>query len=134
MTEKDHPPSPTGSDDGTEKSVAFKVPTPTFGGVKQTDAKTISPWTGGKPNNTMTGLEEPSPKSINSKQYRPTHVGSQTKSQEARVEGLTNKFFKGKDLLVFQRKVWEHLVENELNTITYLYDSADMIFVPFCLL
>ena len=94
MTEKDHPPSPTGSDgsDGSEKSAAFKVPKPKFGGVKQTDAKTISPWTGGKPNNTMTGLEEPTPKSINSKQYRPTHVGSQTKSQEARVEGLTNKF------------------------------------------
>ena len=76
MTEKNYSSSSTGSDDKTEKSVIFKVPTPTFKEVKQTDVKTISPWTKKKPNNTMTELKELSFKSINFKQYRFTHVKS----------------------------------------------------------
>ena len=52
--------------------------------------------------------------------YRPEGYTSSIKTRTYRVRGLEVKFTKKSDLLTFKRRVFEHLVEYGMDTITYL--------------
>ena len=110
---------------GDTEGDEFKPTEPKFGGLNKIDSNKWAAWTGGKPKADWTGLETPSPTYINAKQYRPTSISSQSKAQYYRVEGLTPKFGRDKDLQVFQRKVLEKLVDYGMDTTAYMPDPSD---------
>ena len=115
---------------GSQPGGGNGVPTPKMGGKhQQPDGKEVV-WTGGVPKANWSGLKEPNPKSIHPTQYRPSSIGSSTKSQYYRTTGLTTKFTRKSDLLKFQTKVQEHLEEYGMDTIAYLpspTDSTEMV-------
>ena len=102
----------------------FKPKPPRFGGLKRVSTDTWAAWTGGKPDADWTGLENPIPSSIDPNQFRVTSISSRAKSKAYRVQGLPKKFSRTGDLQVFQKKVWKHLVEHGLDTITYMTDPT----------
>ena len=103
----------------------FKPKPPKFGGLKQVSNDTWAAWTGGKPHTDWTGLADPIPSTIDPNQFRVTSISSRAKSKAYRVQGLPKKFSRTGDLQVFQKKVWKHLVEHGLDTITYMTDPTD---------
>ena len=104
---------------GDPEESEFNPTEPKFGGLNKVDSSKWAAWTGGKPKADWTGLETPSPTYIDAKQYRPTSISSQSKAQYYRVEGLTPKFGRDKDLQVFQRKILEKLVDYGMDTVSF---------------
>ena len=82
-------------------------------------------WTGGKPNGSWTGLEEPNPKTIKPNQYRSPSISTESKSRAYRVQGLEMKYSRDSNLQTFQKEVMQHLSEYGMDTITYLNDPTD---------
>ena len=75
------PPVPTG-DAGeptatTTSSTSFKPKKPRFGGIKQLGTDTWAVWTGGKPKNDYSELENTTPTEIQPNQHRATSVSAQ---------------------------------------------------------
>ena len=70
-------------------------------------------------------LVEPSPSSILPTQCRPSSITSSIKNRNFRIAGLTNKFSRKSDLQTFQKKVFKHLKDHGLDTITYLPDPSN---------
>lgn len=116
--------SPRASEEGEEPQFPSEM-IPTMGGKQALSDSSQAIWTGGKPNRTWTALEDPVPSSINPTQFRPTSIGSSTKSQHYRTTGLPTKFSRDSDLLTFQKKVLNHLEDYGLDTITYLPSPTD---------
>ena len=105
---------------------ATYMPTkPIMGDIKQVGGSDYAAWTGGVPRHDWSGLEDPTPVSVEPKQYRPSSVGGSSKAQHYRTTGLETKFTRSSDLLVFQKKVMDHLEINGLDTVTYLLDPQD---------
>ncbi len=96
------------------------IQAPTMGGLgRQSDGTQIA-WTGGEPKSGWTGLVDPMPPSVKPTQYRPTSIGSSTKSQYYRTAGLSAKFSRKSDLQTFQKEVFAHLKKYGMDSITYL--------------
>ena len=102
----------------------FRPPTPTMGGLIQTGSEDYTPWVGGKPTATWSGLDVPDPMDIKPDQYRPVSAGSAQKSKHYRVEELKNKLHKGGKLQDFQKDLWKKMEDYGLDTITYLPDPS----------
>ena len=115
-------PPTTATPTATVARIPFKPTTPKFGGVEEVGQDTWAAWTGGKPKADWTGLLDPSPVSVTPTQYCSSSVSSQAKARAYRVHGLETKFSRNSDLQTFQKKVWKHLVEHGMDTITYLED------------
>ena len=58
--------------------------------------------------------------------FRPLNPILDVKGLTNRTKGLSAKFKKTDDLVVFQSKIWKHLVEHGLDTIAYLVDPSDI--------
>ena len=71
------------------------------------------------------GLENPTPGSIEPSQYRSPSVSTQAKSQKIRTEGMEIKFSKGKNFILFSKEVMIHFKENGLDTVTYAIDPSN---------
>ena len=82
---------------------------------------------GGKP---LADWSRLSPRQINRIEYttrfRPLNPILDVKGLTARTKGLEQKFKKGDDLIIFQSKIWKHLVEHGLDTIAYLENPSDI--------
>ena len=109
---------------GQNTANPYRPNIPTMGGLVRTGEDIFSPWTGGKPLEDWSGLEEPSPRRIRATQHRPTSTSSAQKAEHYRTQGLETKFSKGANLLEFQDEVQKHLTHYGLDTITYLPDPA----------
>ena len=125
------PTVPTTGDAGgptatVTSTTSFKPKKPKFGGIKQIGTDTWAAWTGGKPKNDYSELENTNPTEIQPNQYRATSVSAQAKSQSYRRQGLDPKFSKGDDLLLFQTNVMSHLKDHGLDTITYIADPTNL--------
>jgi hypothetical protein len=123
MAGEDEPQVSTGDEGAGETRF---IPTkPNMGGVEQIGPSSYATWTGGKPNVKRNSLEVPNPSDIEPTQYRPTGVSSAAKSQHYRTTGLAIKFTKDCDLLSFQKDIMDHMVDNGLDTISYLKDPQN---------
>ena len=80
-----------------------------MGGLRQTGSEDWTPWVGGKPLATWSGLVDPEPNHIAANRYRPVSAGSAGKSERYRTEGLEDKLSKGANLLEFQNTLWKKL-------------------------
>jgi hypothetical protein len=95
-----------------------------MGGIVQVSDKEHSPWTGGLPQSDwnrgldITALQVP----VTPNQYRPLLISTAQKGHTHRQTGLSVKFTSTSDLLTFEHKVWEHLVDNGMDTIAYVPD------------
>ena len=103
----------------------FKPIKPKFGDLIQEGSGKWAAWTGGKPKDDWTELENITPKLVAPNQFRAATSGSRAKAQYYRTQPLANKFGRDKDILTFQKKVEKHLIEHGLDTITYVPDPAD---------
>ena len=72
--ERKQPPTPP-------PKTTFKPAVPKFGNATEIAKDSWITWTGGKPNKDWTGLEDPTPKSVEPNQHRSTSISSQSKSQ-----------------------------------------------------
>ena len=108
----------------TVTSSSFTPVKPKFGGLVKVSDTTTEAWVGGEPLHDWSGLKDPKPTQVSAMQYRPSSVYAQQKTQPFRRAGLKDKFSKGDDLLVFQRKIWKHLKEHGLDTPTYIEDPS----------
>ena len=117
------PPNPGGQGgQGPGQGRVFRPPQPKFGGVEETSIDVFTAWTGGKPRADWTALEDPNPTSIDPNQYRSNSISGSAKSKHYRTSGLDAKFTCESDIHVFQKDVWNHLVEFGMDTITYMED------------
>ena len=82
----------------------FKPNKPRMGGIVRTGKEDWTPWVGGKPKSNWTELDEPSPKFIDPRQYRPMSAGSAQKSKSYRVSPVEPKLSKSGNLLDFQKR------------------------------
>ena len=57
--------------------------------------------------------------------FRPLNPTFDVKGLTARTKGLETKFKKTDDLVIFQSKVWKHLVAHGLDTIAHLVNPSD---------
>ena len=103
---------------------AYRLVAPRYGGLVEVGTDSWAAWTGGEPKSDWSELKDPSPSSIEPNQYRSSSVTSQAKSQKYRVEGLTDKFSKDKDILVFAKEVEEHMKDHGMDTVMYAQDPA----------
>ena len=102
----------------------FMPTKPKFGDIKEVGTGTWVAWTGGEPKPDWSELQTIAPTSIDPNQYRVSSISGRSKSKYYRVQGLETKFTRTSDLQTFQKKVWKHLVEHGMDTITYLEDPA----------
>ena len=58
--------------------------------------------------------------------FRPLNPILDVKRLTARTKGIDQKFKKNDDLLIFQLKIWKHLVEHGLDTVAYLMNPSNM--------
>lgn len=118
------PPSPgTSVSAGTSPSAVYKPNEPKMGGLQQTGGTDYVPWVGGKPKHDWSDLAS-APSIIHPTMLRPTSAGSSQKSQAYRVQGMTEKYGHGNDLLEFQAEVIRHFERYGMDTITYVEDPA----------
>jgi hypothetical protein len=96
---------------------------PVMGGLTQTDTDKWIAWTGGKPkvdwsgflDVTLVDFETPN-------QMRPVY---DVKGYNHRKTGLSTKFNKSDMLIPFKKRVWTHLKDNGLDSISYLPDMRN---------
>ena len=110
------------SNAGTQESAA-RAPTkptpPKFGGVELDDDRWVM-WTGGKPKDDWSGLNEENPVSIATNQWRGTSVSSRSKRQYYRTQGLKTKLTRTGDVQAFAKKLNMHFEDYGLDTVTYI--------------
>ena len=81
---------------------------------------------GGTPLSDWSGLDTNQPNRIEyTTRFRPLNPIFDVKGLRSRTKGIDQKFKKNDDLLIFQSKIWKHLVERGLDTITYLVNPSD---------
>ena len=114
-------PNP-GGQGGQGPGRVFRPPQPKFGGVEETGVDVFTAWTGGKPRADWTALDNPNPSSIDPNQYRSNSISGSAKSKHYRTSGLDTKLNRESEIHVFQKDVWNHLVEFGLDAITYMED------------
>jgi hypothetical protein len=99
---------------------------PKMGDIVQTSKDEYSGWTGGKPKPDWSGLDATAPKMFKSPcQLRPMYAKSQIDAFTLRRKGLEVKFAVTDDLSLFEDKVWKHLLDTGMDTISYLPDVED---------
>jgi hypothetical protein len=99
--------------------MALKPTKPTMGDLTQTGVDKWSAWTGGKPKLDWSGFETITVDFETPNQMRPIY---DVKGYNHRKTGLSDKFNKTDTLIPFKKRVWTHLKDNGLDTITYLPD------------
>jgi hypothetical protein len=99
--------------------MALKPTKPTMGDLTQTGVDKWSAWTGGKPKLDWSGFETIIVDFETPNQMRPIY---DVKGYNHRKTGLSDKFNKTDTLIPFKKRVWTHLKDNGLDTITYLPD------------
>jgi len=126
------PVDPTIVDTTSEETISstmsndMKPTKPTMGDLTQLSKDEWSAWTGGKPKSDWTSIDESSPVEFTTpNQLRPVYASSAQKGYNYRKTGITNKFEKSGDLLVFQNSIWDHLVDTGMDTIAYIPDPVD---------
>ena len=107
------------------------IPTdPLMGEWREAGMSGSSMWNclvGGKPLADWSQLSPMQPNKIEfTTRFRPLNPILDVKGLKNRTKGLSTKFKKADDLVVFQSKIWKHLVEHGLDTITYLVDPSDV--------
>jgi hypothetical protein len=100
-------------------AVVLKPTKPTMGALTQTGVDKWAAWTGGKPKLDWSGFETTTVDYETPNQMRPIY---DVKGYNHRKTGLTDKFNKTDTLIPFKKRVWTHLKDNGLDTITYLPD------------
>jgi hypothetical protein len=104
---------------GTGSKMALRPKEPIMGAITQTDTGKWLARTGGKPKADWTGLEDVSPDCETPNQMRPVY---DVQGCNHRKSGLSEKFNKTDMLIPFKKRVWTHLKDNGLDTISYLQD------------
>jgi transposase InsO family protein len=99
--------------------MALKPTKPIMGGLTQTDVDKWLAWTGGKPTEDWKSLKELTIDYETPNQMRPIY---DVKGYNHRKTGLSDKFSKTDMLIPFKKRVWTHLKDNGLDTISYLPD------------
>ena len=97
--------------------MALKPTKPIMGGVTQTGTDSWAAWTGGKPKADWSGFEVATSDFETPNQMRPIY---DVKGYNHRKGGLSDKFKKSDTLIPFKKRIWTHLKDNGLDTITYL--------------
>lgn len=98
---------------------------PTMGGVLEVETGIYNAWTGGKPNVDWTSLDVASATlPVTPHMFRPSGARD-GKAYSYRKKGMETKFGMKDDLKTFCRHVMKHLVENGMDTISYLPDPSD---------
>ena len=97
---------------------------PIMGGLDTIPSGDVVAWTGGKPSHLWRGLQRAPAGPTSPDQYRSGSVGTAQKSRAHRIKGLDPKFKRHDNLQVFRDKVWSHLQDCGLDTISYLPDPA----------
>jgi hypothetical protein len=111
----------------------FLPPTPVMGGVSKVNAIEQVAWTGGKPLADWSGLDPKSPTSpVSPNQYRSASVSTSQKSHYYRTTGLDDKFKEKDDLPLFEHKVWKHLCNHGMDSISYVPDPQDKTIMLSC--
>ena len=122
-----------GSQQATSTTSPFVPPTPKMGGISKVNATEQVAWTGGKPLADWSGLDSKSPKSpISPNQYRTASVSTSQKSHFYRTTGLPEKFKEKDDLPLFEHKVWKHLSNHGMDSISYVPDPQDKAVMLSC--
>ena len=110
---------PGGGGGGQARARRFRPVQPIMGGINRISGTTEAAWTGGKPAYGWTGLEQV-PTSILPSQYRPMSISSAAKSRAYRIQGLEIKFTRKSDLLTFQKKILNHMIDHGMDAISYI--------------
>ena len=122
-----------GSQQAASVTSPFLPPTPKMGGISKVNANEQVAWTGGKPLADWSGLDPKSPKSpISPNQYRSASVSTSQKSHFYRTTGLIDKFKEKDDLPLFEHKVWKHLSNHGMDSISYVPDPQDKAVMLSC--
>lgn len=112
----------------TDKDRKYKVDPPIIGGVTNHGKYQVA-WTGGKPNCTWTGLEEPNTVNWNPRRERTAHYKgfSNYAERQAGLYGTheSSKFKSGDNLDFFIKKLLEAFVDFGMDTICYRLDPSD---------
>ena len=120
-----NPPAAT-----TQPPAAPPKPTdPKMGQWKEAGMQGSGTWNclvGGKPYSDWSGLSTVQPNNIEyTTRFRPLNPVLDVKGLATRTKGLEQKFKKSDDLVIFQAKIWKHLVKHGLDTIAYLANPSD---------
>ena len=112
----------------TDKDLKYKVDPPIIGGVT-THGKYQIAWTGGKPNCTWTGLEEPNTVNWNPRCERTAHYkgSSNHADRQAGLYGTheSSKFKSGDNLDFLIKELLEAFVDFGMDTVCYRLDPSD---------
>jgi hypothetical protein len=103
--------------------MALKPTKPTTGDVSQIGVDTWAAWTGGKPKLDWSGFVTATLDFETPNQMRPFYDVEGYKNH--RKTGLSDKFNKTDTLIPFKKRVWTHLKDTGLDTITYLPDIGN---------
>ena len=95
-----------------------------MGGLDTIPSGYVVAWTGGKPSHLWRGLQRAPAGPTSPDQYWSSSVGTAQKSRAQCIKGLDPKFKRHDNLQVFRDKVWSHLQDCGLDTISYLPDPA----------
>jgi hypothetical protein len=93
-----------------------------MGNVAQIGVDKWAAWTGGKPKLDWSGFETATLDFETPNQMRPIY---DVKGYNHRKTGLSDKFKKTDTLIPFKKRVWTHLKDNGLDTVTYLPDMRN---------
>lgn len=122
-------PTATAAQPVVAAPIAFIPADPKMGVWKEAGIAGSNTWNclvGGQPYADWSGLSALQPNRIeHTTRFRPLNPIYDVKGLIARTKGLEQKFKKGDDLIIFQSKVWKHLVAHGLDTIAYLEDPSD---------
>lgn len=111
----------------TDKDLRYKVTPPIFGGVSRYGKYQVA-WTGGKPNCTWTGLEEPNPVNDNPKRGRTNDYRDSSNYTERQAGLFTQeslKFKSGDNLDFFIKKLFNAFTFHGMDSICYRLDPSD---------
>jgi len=123
----------TGGQQAASASSPFLPPTPKMGGITKINAIEQVAWTGGKPLVDWSGLDSKSPTSpVSPNQYRSASVSTSQKSHFYRTTGLPEKFKEKDDLPLFEHKLWKHLTNHGMDSISYVPDPQDNTIMLSC--
>ena len=105
------------------RMAALKPLEPAMGGLTQTKTNKLLAWTGRKPKVDWSGIVDEDLADYDTpNQMRPVY---NVKRYNHRKSGLTSKFNKCDMLIPFKKRVWTHLKDNGLDSISYLPDMRN---------
>ena len=103
--------------------MAHQPKKPVMGGLFRTDDNKWMAWTGGKPKLDWSGFADDARVDFRApNQMRPLY---DVKGYNHRKTGFTAKFNKSDLLIPFKKRVWTHLKDNGLDSISYLPDMRN---------